>query len=239
MRLSFSVFRSLRARVLEKCSQLRHTIMRIFAPYTHAHVFVAPRKKGIPAAVSSGLDIGLSNLSLKMITLSFYSKHPAVCLYVVGCANESPNRIVYSHVQVFLSCIRLGLCILLPPRDFLSPTDRRHPPHLCGRASYGSDGDSFRPSWVYYRSLCQRTRGPAVVPHSNALARQTLWNEPPRRNHLLAGTCHGTHYGYRQYLLRELGRIAWFPLLRWPRCYPKDRWTSYLSRNHRISNGSH
>ncbi|KAF8482496.1 triose-phosphate transporter family-domain-containing protein [Russula ochroleuca] len=30
-------------------------------------------KKAIPAAVSSGLDIGLSNLSLKMITLSFYT----------------------------------------------------------------------------------------------------------------------------------------------------------------------
>jgi len=32
------------------------------------------RKKAVPTAVSTGLDIGLSNLSLKTITLSFYSK---------------------------------------------------------------------------------------------------------------------------------------------------------------------
>lgn len=32
------------------------------------------RKKGVPTAVSTGLDIGLSNLSLKTITLSFYSE---------------------------------------------------------------------------------------------------------------------------------------------------------------------
>lgn len=53
--------------------------MGMFYPVFLAHVFVALRKKAIPAAVSSGLDIGLSNLSLKMITLSFYSKHPAAC----------------------------------------------------------------------------------------------------------------------------------------------------------------
>ncbi len=37
-------------------------------------VSIAHRKKAVPTAVSTGLDIGLSNLSLKTITLSFYSE---------------------------------------------------------------------------------------------------------------------------------------------------------------------
>jgi hypothetical protein len=32
------------------------------------------RQKVVPTAVATGLDIGLSNLSLRAITLSFYSK---------------------------------------------------------------------------------------------------------------------------------------------------------------------
>lgn len=32
------------------------------------------RKRALPTAVTTGLDIGLSNLSLKTITLSFYSE---------------------------------------------------------------------------------------------------------------------------------------------------------------------
>lgn len=211
-------------------------------PVFPTDVFLALRRRAIPAAVSGGLDIGLSNLSLKMVTLSFYSKHPSVCVctwYPYGYAYKSPNLTVYSYVQVFLSCVRLGLCFLLPFRDFLPPTDWRHPPHLCGRASYGSDGIQFRPWWFYYRSLSQRPRGLTVVPHSNALARQTLWNEQPRRDHLLAGTYYGSHHGYRQFLRRELERIVGFPLPRRPRCYPTDRWTTYPSRNRRIFNGSH
>lgn len=35
------------------------------------------RKKAVPTAISTGLDIGLSNLSLKTITLSFYSERSA------------------------------------------------------------------------------------------------------------------------------------------------------------------
>ena len=58
-------------------------IMRMFYPVFRAHVFLALRRKAIPAAVSGGLDIGFSNLSLKMVTLSFYSKHPAICMYMV------------------------------------------------------------------------------------------------------------------------------------------------------------
>lgn len=215
-----------------------------FPRWSHAHVFVALRKKAIPTAVSSGLDIGLSNLSLKMITLSFYSKYsPCACTRVhgiiIGGADKLANHIVHSHVQVFISCLCLGLCFLLPPRDFLPPTGRGHPPHLCWRASYGSDGEPFRPGWVYCRYLRQRPRGPTVVPHSNALARQTLRNEPSRGNHLLAGTHHGSHYGYRQYLLRELERLSRLPLPRRPRCHPTDRRTTYPSWVCRIFYGSH
>ena len=36
------------------------------------------RKKAVPTAVATGLDIGLSNLSLKTITLSFYSEFPSL-----------------------------------------------------------------------------------------------------------------------------------------------------------------
>ena len=34
------------------------------------------RRKAVPTGIATGLDIGLSNLSLKMITLSFYSESP-------------------------------------------------------------------------------------------------------------------------------------------------------------------
>ena len=37
------------------------------------------RRKAVPTGIATGLDIGLSNLSLKMITLSFYSEL-SVCL---------------------------------------------------------------------------------------------------------------------------------------------------------------
>ena len=34
-----------------------------------------PSQKVVPTGVATGLDIGLSNLSLKLITLSFYSRY--------------------------------------------------------------------------------------------------------------------------------------------------------------------
>lgn len=32
------------------------------------------RRKAVPAGIATGLDIGLGNVSLKLITLSFYSE---------------------------------------------------------------------------------------------------------------------------------------------------------------------
>ena len=44
----------------------------------HVYSLCDHSRKAIPTGVTTGLDIGLSNLSLKLITLSFYSK--SACL---------------------------------------------------------------------------------------------------------------------------------------------------------------
>ena len=53
---------------------LRHMRMFQIGIRVLTSVSIAHRKKAVPTAVSTGLDIGLSNLSLKTITLSFYSE---------------------------------------------------------------------------------------------------------------------------------------------------------------------
>lgn len=44
--------------------------------------------KAVPTAMATGLDIGLSNLSLKTITLSFYSKLPLECILFDCCGSR-------------------------------------------------------------------------------------------------------------------------------------------------------
>jgi hypothetical protein len=48
--------------------ELLHISLAVW--YLEAH-----RLKVVPTGMTTGLDIGLSNLSLKMITLSFYSQY--------------------------------------------------------------------------------------------------------------------------------------------------------------------
>ena len=101
------------------------------------YIFVARRKKAVPTAVSTGLDIGLSNLSLKTITLSFYSERFATRPYhiLINCADKS----VDSYVQVFIARLRLGFCVSLPPRNFFHPAYRCHSPYFYGGTFDGSN----------------------------------------------------------------------------------------------------
>jgi len=159
--------------------------------------------------------------------------------FLTGCADKPPRISVDSHVQVLLACIRPILCFLFPPGDVLPPPGRRHPSHIYGRTSDGGDGDPLRPRGFHSRHLGQRPRGPTMVPHANAHARQARRIEPPSCDHLLVGTHHGSHHGHRQRLPRELERIAWLPLPGRPKRYPKDCWTSHLSGSNRILHGPH
>lgn len=51
-----------------------YALVRSFI-YLAKNVYAPFRQKVVPTAVATGLDIGLSNLSLKLITLSFYSEY--------------------------------------------------------------------------------------------------------------------------------------------------------------------
>lgn len=63
-----------------------------------------------PCGAATGLDIGLGNMSLKFITLTFYSMSLKAYRYLD--ANGSP----FSNVQVLLSRIRPRLRLSLPSR---------------------------------------------------------------------------------------------------------------------------
>jgi hypothetical protein len=75
----------------------------------------AQRKKAVPTAVATGLDIGLSNLSLKMITLSFYSEFP----FLVDHDNNFELMISDSNVQIVVPNIRVAIRVSFPARSFL------------------------------------------------------------------------------------------------------------------------
>lgn len=80
----------------------------------------------MPCAIASGLDIGLSNSSLKTITLAFYSKisdeHLSLSLIKRSPITPAPAlvtpqctilQLLYpnSHVQVILACLCAALRI--------------------------------------------------------------------------------------------------------------------------------
>jgi solute carrier family 35 protein C2 len=49
----------------------------------HGSIWCPHRLKAGPCGVATGLDIGLSNLSLKTITLSFYSASPSTSMSIL------------------------------------------------------------------------------------------------------------------------------------------------------------
>lgn len=64
-------------------------------------------KKAVPTAIATGLDIGLSNFSLKSITLSFYSKYAVVLLPLVrikfrGTAMCKSSSLIFVLLFAFL-----------------------------------------------------------------------------------------------------------------------------------------
>lgn len=81
-------------------------------------------RKAVPTAVATSLDIGLSNLSLKLITLSFYSALHFIYSFI------QPFNTPISHVQIFVTDFRLDVCLLLQVGEILSSARGRHPTHL-------------------------------------------------------------------------------------------------------------
>lgn len=63
-----------------------------------------------PCGAATGLDIGLGNMSLKFITLTFYS------MFVNDCCYIDTDNSSLSNVQVIFSGLRPRLRLPLPPR---------------------------------------------------------------------------------------------------------------------------
>lgn len=70
------------------------------------------RKRAVPTAVATGLDIGLSNLSLKTITLSFYSEFLVDRDHNLSSSSDSNVQIVVTNI-----CARVR--VSFPTRSFL------------------------------------------------------------------------------------------------------------------------
>src|ERR1700679_4271727 len=78
------------------------------------------------------MDIGLSNLSLKFITLSFYSA--SHCLALISPSRTNSHA---SYVQILLANLRTSLRLSLPPRNILLAPRIRHHPHLRRSRTHG------------------------------------------------------------------------------------------------------
>jgi len=89
------------------------------------------RKKAVPTAVASGLDIGLSNLSLKTIPLSFYSE------FLVDCDNNL-SSCSDSNVQIVVTNIRVGVRVSFPIRSFLLASSCGYLANFCWGSPNGS-----------------------------------------------------------------------------------------------------
>lgn len=63
-----------------------------------------------PCGAATGLDIGLGNMSLKFITLTFYSMFSKVHQYIYA------DHSSLSNVQIIFSSLRPRLRLPLPPR---------------------------------------------------------------------------------------------------------------------------
>lgn len=84
-----------------------------------------------PCGAATGLDIGLGNMSLKFITLTFYSK---------SSLSQPPldtDTSGYSNVQILFFSLRPLLRLPLPPRD---PIDQTHHYHRYNDTGCHHDG---------------------------------------------------------------------------------------------------
>lgn len=84
-----------------------------------------------PCGAATGLDIGLGNMSLKFISLTFYSKHPLLDIL-------NGYLTVASNVQILRLGIRPTLRLPLPTGETLLETRRHHRYHDSWRGHDGS-----------------------------------------------------------------------------------------------------
>jgi len=89
--------------------------------------------------MTTSLDIGLSNLSLKTITLSFYSKSSPLIPILIRLTHD-----VASYVQVLLLNIRPSFRFPFQAGGILPQTGRGHNAHLLRSYSYGRNRNPFR-----------------------------------------------------------------------------------------------
>ena len=117
-------------------------------PIPSAKLTTINRKKVFPTAVATSLDIGLSNLSLKTISLSFYSQWIYMRLRV-------STQLTFSDVQIFLAYFRPAICLPLPLGEILMAPNWSYYSHIFGRPAHGRDRNPLYSPWVFARHNCQ------------------------------------------------------------------------------------
>ena len=142
-------------------------------------------KKAGPCGVSTGLDIGLSNLSLKSITLSFYSEALAIIV--------RHSLSVCSYVQIIVTRLCPPLCLPLSPRATnLALSGHYHRHHRRSRP-HGFRRDEVLLHW-HDRSAVSISNGwTEMGAHSKAARQGSHGPQQPFRNAFLAGTNHGRY----------------------------------------------
>lgn len=156
------------------------------------------RRKGvIPTAVATGIDIGLSNLSLKTITLTLYSK---LSLNLgIPRANISGNSI--SHVQVISIDLRPRLRLSIQARSLFTSARLRYRVYHLWRVPHGIQRDNSINTWNHHGLLRIRSRWSPVGINTARDAQEGDGHVQPIRNDLLVDTRHGCHARHRQYHL--------------------------------------
>lgn len=89
-----------------------------------------------PCGAATGLDIGLGNMSLKFISLTFYSMPPLVHIVL-------SKLTITSNVQILRLGIRPTLRLSLPPRETILETRSHNRYHDSGRHRDGSRRNRF------------------------------------------------------------------------------------------------
>ena len=185
------------ARQVQAARETYSTGLRVSAwkrGISYVHMLMS-RSKIAPTAMSTVGDIGLSNMSLKVITLSLYSEYPLL----------SPRLYPHaSHGKVFRAALCPPLRLSLPRRKVLAPPARRRPAHHVRGVPHGVQHHIGLGARPHHGLLGIRSfRSPMGVDRTRH-APEIHGAEQPIRDDILARPIHGSVCRGRQHDCRGL-----------------------------------
>ena len=148
------------------------------------------RTKAFPTGATTAMDIGLSNLSLKFITLSFYSTPMPLCITHELTTTATATT---SYVQVLIVNLCTPLCLSLSYRSILLAPCIRHYPHLCWCCPHGRHRNCLPLYRNAHGVFCVCLRRVTMEPDANLVEKARNGNGHAGRNSILAGSYNGIH----------------------------------------------